>query len=143
MPSVMDKEKFVTKQAKNWDSPEHFLQFHEVTPCDCGAKKCKGWQLRWKFGAERRREEGKVKPQGPSGAAGYIYFARLGDLVKVGFSKNPDERVHRLNALLLGVCKGNRELEAELHSEFSDLHERGEWFRADPRLLERMEALCE
>jgi hypothetical protein len=32
------------------------LRHHDIVPCECGKPKCKGWALRWKFGAERRRE---------------------------------------------------------------------------------------
>lgn len=142
MSSVMDRDKFVLKQAKGWDSVEEFLKYIAVSPCDCSKKKCKGWQVRWKFGAERRREEGNRKPPpGPSGTPGYIYFARLGDLIKIGFSQNPEARIRGFNGLLLATCEGNRELEAEFHAEFADLCERGEWFRAEPHLLQRIEEL--
>jgi hypothetical protein len=48
---------FIRKEAARRGVPEeHLLEFHEVVPCECGKKKCKGWAVRWKFGAERRRE---------------------------------------------------------------------------------------
>lgn len=143
MPSVMDRDTFVRKQSKGWDSAEDFLTYHEVSPCDCGKKKCRGWQVRWMFGAERRRKSGdqRQRATAPSSKTGYIYFARLGDLIKIGYSKDPELRAQSLSAELLATCMGDREYEAELHSEFGDLRERGEWFRTDPRLLERIEAL--
>lgn len=60
MPSVMDREKFERKAAKRSGvTVEHFREYHEITPCDCGHKDCKGYQVRYKFGAERRREAEK------------------------------------------------------------------------------------
>lgn len=56
--SGMDRDKFVRKQVKRggWQSREQFEKFIAVIPCDCGKRKCKGWRVRWKFGAQRRRE---------------------------------------------------------------------------------------
>ena len=142
--SRMDISEFALKEAKRggWKSVDEFRQYHEITPCDCGKKKCKGWQVRWKWGAERRREAGRPRARRtPSTVPGFIYFARLGDLIKIGFSQDPATRVRSLNADPLAICEGTRELEAELHDEFGDLRESGEWFRAEPRLLERIEAL--
>jgi hypothetical protein len=51
------RDKFIRKEAERAGvTAEHLLEFHEVLPCECGKPKCKGWQLRWKFGAQRRRE---------------------------------------------------------------------------------------
>jgi hypothetical protein len=48
--------KFEQKIAKSggWSSVEEMRKYLDVTPCDCGWSKCKGWQVRWKFGAMRR-----------------------------------------------------------------------------------------
>lgn len=70
-----------------------------------------------------------------------VYFARLGDLVKIGISHDPVERANSLNAELLTAIDGGRDLEARLHREFADLRVRGEWFSAEPSLLERIEEL--
>jgi hypothetical protein len=51
------REKFIRREAERAGVTEkHLLEFHEVVPCECGKRKCKGWQLVWKFGAKRRRE---------------------------------------------------------------------------------------
>lgn len=55
----MNRDKFVRKEAaRSRFTVEEFLEFFDVQPCECGARKCKGWGVRWKFGAERRREQG-------------------------------------------------------------------------------------
>jgi hypothetical protein len=52
----MKLEKFERKEAeRSGFTLEEFRQYVEVTTCDCGKRKCKGWQIRWKFGVERRR----------------------------------------------------------------------------------------
>jgi hypothetical protein len=70
-----------------------------------------------------------------------VYFARLGDLIKIGISKDPEARAYSLNAELMGTLPGGRTLEKELHKEFVALRERGEWFRVDDALLARIEEL--
>ena len=54
--SRMDRDTFVRKQAKRSGfSVEEYEQFFSVMPCECGKRKCKGWSVRYRFGAERRR----------------------------------------------------------------------------------------
>lgn len=71
-----------------------------------------------------------------------VYFARLGDLIKIGISKDPARRARSFNAVLVGTMDGDREIESALHREFADLRVRGEWFRAEPRLLSRIGELA-
>jgi len=70
-----------------------------------------------------------------------VYFARLGNLIKIGVSVDPPSRVQSFNAGLIGFVEGGRELEKQLHEEFAGMRERGEWFRADKSLLARIEEL--
>jgi hypothetical protein len=50
------REKFERKEAERAGvTVEQLLESHEITPCDCGEPKCKGWQVRYRFGTERRR----------------------------------------------------------------------------------------
>jgi hypothetical protein len=140
----MDRDTFVRKAAKRSGfTVEEYPTFFDITPCECGKKKCKGWRVRWKFGAERRREaSSKPYTPPPPPRPGFVYFARLGDLIKIGISKRPEERAYALNAELLVTLDGDTDLERSFHEEFADLRERNEWFRAEPRLLERIEALA-
>lgn len=53
----MKLEKFERKEAARCGvTVEHLREHYEITPCGCGKRSCKGWQVRYKFGAERRRE---------------------------------------------------------------------------------------
>jgi hypothetical protein len=48
--------KFERKEAERCGvTVDHLREFHEITPCDCGERSCKGWKVRYRFGAERRR----------------------------------------------------------------------------------------
>jgi hypothetical protein len=77
--------------------------------------------------------------------AGFVYFIRspLNDLVKIGYTAaHPDGRLRRLRATCpvhlepLGHFAGTPADERELHERFDGLWSHGEWFRADPALME-------
>lgn len=54
--SSMTREEFVAKCAKRSETTvESVLEFHEISPCDCGKKKCPGWKATYKFRNRRRR----------------------------------------------------------------------------------------
>lgn len=78
-----------------------------------------------------------------------IYFIRADRAIKIGYSENPEMRLGNLQVgtqhelELLAVMHGEREDEGKLHERFSDLHIRGEWFRAEPALLDFIETAAE
>lgn len=72
---------------------------------------------------------------------GFVYFALLGGLVKIGHSRKPERRARDLSAELLACFPGGRRDERRTHHEFAALRERGEWFRAEDPLLARIEEL--
>ncbi len=73
---------------------------------------------------------------------GFVYFIQAGDAIKIGFSKNPPDRLaglqtsHHEDLLLLGSIKGTPEDERNHHQMFCHLQLRGEWFRAEEELVE-------
>jgi hypothetical protein len=72
-----------------------------------------------------------------------VYFARLGNLIKIGVSVDPRQRTRSLNAELLHVEKGGRSRERELHELFQARRQDGEWFTYGGSLkhyLDRQEA---
>lgn len=69
-----------------------------------------------------------------------VYFARLGDLVKIGISVDPRQRASDLNAELVRVERGGRRRERELHRQFVDLRVVGEWFRDGDEIRAYLEA---
>jgi hypothetical protein len=68
--------------------------------------------------------------------AGWVYFIRFSDRVKVGYTTRPDERMHGLpHEEIIGIIPGTRADERAWHSLLADFHVVGEWFRADPQVL--------
>lgn len=71
-----------------------------------------------------------------------IYFVRSLDRIKIGVSVDIPRRVEvlrRINAYpleLLMTMEGSYEEEQRLHLRFIHLRAHGEWFRAEPELLE-------
>lgn len=73
-----------------------------------------------------------------------IYYAQpaKGGLIKIGFTtKDVKSRINELQTgcpdklVVLATEEGGEKREAELHNQFQDLREIGEWFRPDPRLM--------
>jgi hypothetical protein len=73
---------------------------------------------------------------------GYVYFAKLGTRIKIGFTTNWATRRRSMqtdtpdNIALLALVEGDRQLEGDLHRRFAHLRGRGEWFEETPELLE-------
>jgi len=69
-----------------------------------------------------------------------IYFAALGDEVKIGFSLHPKRRIRQLRSefgvplQLLATMEGDEDRECSLHKLFETFHLRGEWFRLVPEI---------
>lgn len=79
---------------------------------------------------------------------GFVYFARMGDSVKIGWSKWPNERMRQIQTTapgsvdLVGMFMGTREDERAMHRRFSHLRQHGEWFAADESLTRLIPCLC-
>lgn len=92
------------------------------------------------------RDESYVAPPPEDGSPPrptYVYFARLGNRIKIGISYDPARRVSEFNAELIGSVEGDRSLEARLHHEFREFRTRGEWFKAKKPLLARIEGILQ
>jgi hypothetical protein len=63
-----------------------------------------------------------------------VYYFRLGNLIKIGTSRNVFARINDLNPqAVLAIERGGYADEADRHRLFADLRVHGEWFRdADP-----------
>ena len=80
----------------------------------------------------------------------YVYFIRpigMDGPIKIGCSGSPEARLLTLSTWspfpleIVAKVEGGLFLERNIHECFSDLHSHREWFRAEPRLLEAIEAL--
>ncbi len=73
---------------------------------------------------------------------GYVYFLRSGDAIKIGFSIEPNQRKSGLQVgnpvelETLGTVSVSKITEREAKDKFNHLKIRGEWFRAEPELLD-------
>ena len=75
--------------------------------------------------------------------SGMVYFARSGNRIKIGFSKNPWARVAELRTaapdiVLLGSVSGTEDDESAFHVRFKSYCVGGEWFRADDTLVSQI-----
>lgn len=79
-----------------------------------------------------------------------VYFIQVGDLIKIGWSQQPELRAKRLGGILLGYiatresCAGQRcKHEREVHRRWAHLRVAGrEVFTADPALLDWISRRC-
>ena len=80
-----------------------------------------------------------------------IYFisAENTSLVKIGYSKDPIERLpvlQRMSPVEMGFLKiinGDRQKEHVIHVKLRDCRSHGEWFRFTPKLLKIMKSCGE
>ena len=76
------------------------------------------------------------------GVRGHVYFIRVGDFIKIGWSTRPMDRLRQLQTShpdeleIMGTIKGERSLEGKIHKRFSKSRVRGEWFEEDGPLLD-------
>jgi hypothetical protein len=72
--------------------------------------------------------------------AGWVYFIRFGDRVKVGYTTVPKRRMTQLpHEQIIGMVHGTRDDEAAWHKLLADYHVVGEWFRATPEVIAVLE----
>lgn len=99
---------------------------------------------------ERRLDEGRAKrvaktPSGRLKAQSQVYYVRLGDHIKIGYTVNMTQRMNALRADLsqvLATEPGGRELEAERHQQFAaERVSRREDFNPSRRLLAHIEEI--
>ena len=79
----------------------------------------------------------------------YVYFARAADMVKIGCSVQPVDRLVAIGEWvpykieLEATTLGGFDLEAAFHTHFADEWSHLEWFKASPRLLKMIDDINE
>lgn len=69
-----------------------------------------------------------------------IYFMKLNEFVKIGYSAKPKTRLAEIRVAspypvdIIGVMEGTRYDEARLHTRFDPHHHGGDWFRLVPEI---------
>lgn len=71
----------------------------------------------------------------------WVYFVQLGNRIKIGFSTNIKRRMIIVPGRCIALMPGTMDDEFLLHQRFMDLWDTGEWFRAEPPLMEFIAAL--
>ncbi|MCT1446200.1 GIY-YIG nuclease family protein [Brevibacterium casei] len=82
----------------------------------------------------RERLKAEQKARAHSRQAGWIYYIRVGDLLKIGYATSVWDRLtsYPPNITVLAIHPGTRELEAHLHRKFRLLLQKGrEWYADD------------
>lgn len=76
-------------------------------------------------------------------AKGTVYVIRVGDLIKIGWTSNPRERMHQLKPdAVLHYQQGTRQDEIDLHARCEKYLAKGkEWFRDSPGMKRIIEEL--
>lgn len=81
---------------------------------------------------------------GPHQPGLLVYYMRIGNRVKIGWTKNLKGRLKSIfPEELMAVEYGGQAVEAERHGQFADLRTRGEWFRLEYPLTDHIAALRE
>lgn len=81
--------------------------------------------------------------QRPDSPCAVVYYARLGNRIKIGTSTNVRDRMTDLSAEeLITLEYGGRNIELQRHREFATLRVVGEWFRMEEPLMGHMTLLA-
>lgn len=97
----------------------------------------KALQAKWAREDTAARASAKERQSGP----GHIYYIRVGDLIKIGFTTRLEQRLLQYppNAELLADHPGTRATEQDMHGRFEQYRSRGrEWFTAGVKLMEHI-----
>lgn len=79
---------------------------------------------------------------------GYVYAIRSADMIKIGYSINPQSRVVKIcsdsphGAELIAMREGTEADEAAYHIRFAPHRIQGEWFRPAPEINAEIETWC-
>lgn len=95
----------------------------------------------------RNEAEGRARRAASRGQQpGWVYYLRIGDRVKIGYSVDVKERMRAYppGSHLLAVHPGTKQLETEMHQRFAGSRAAGrEWFRETPDLTEHIGQVLE
>ncbi len=78
--------------------------------------------------------------QGTSRLHTYVYFISCRSSIKIGYTRNVEQRVSHIQMLsptpvqAVALLIGGQQLESALHARFAEYHIHGEWFRNKGRL---------
>lgn len=96
------------------------------------------WPLReMREDALSRALQHASEPRSRSTEPGYVYFARFGDRIKIGFTTNLKQRMGNIpHDQMIGSVPGTMSDEKRCHAAFEHLRIVGEWFEPGQDLLD-------
>lgn len=83
------------------------------------------------------RTQTRNQQKAATGSTGWVYYVRVGERIKIGYSANVKQRLttYPPGSLLLAVEPGTRAMESTRHKQFFHLLDAArEWFRQDDEL---------
>lgn len=81
----------------------------------------------------RQRLTTWIARTGPTAIGGYVYFVRFDGMIKIGFSRRPENRLRDIpHQEVLKVIKGTMADESWYHNRCTEWRVVGEWFRDCP-----------
>jgi len=89
----------------------------------------------------KREREIQAQREAHGNQPGWIYYIRVGELVKVGYSTDVPKRMRQYppDSVLLAVHPGTPGLEVQLHRDFTASRARGrEWYWPDTQINEHV-----
>lgn len=87
-------------------------------------------------------QENERRERHPDGDPPCVYYARLGNRVKIGYTLNLPQRMSVFQPEeVLATEPGGILVEARRHEQFARLRVSGEWFRYEDELVEHVNAL--
>lgn len=84
----------------------------------------------------------RTRPETGNDAVGYVYFLKIDDKVKIGFSAHPPGRLREVRpsqqakVQMFAYVPGTMQREKALHERLKPYRRRGEWFTLDAEVLQ-------
>lgn len=94
---------------------------------------------------DRKVREARVRHRRSDG---FVYFLLCNGLVKIGYSDNPYRRIkeHATSSpfpqKLIGLLRGGKPRERDIHAHFALYRHSGEWFFLDPYVRSEINRMC-
>lgn len=93
--------------------------------------------------AEGQADRAQVEPGvARDGVLGLVYFIKRGSLVKIGWSRNVEQRRRAVGGEILATLPGYMRDERAMHDRFAMLRMHGEWFAYTPALATYIEQIA-
>jgi len=132
---------YVVKKGKyGYWQPTRAMRDAGFSPISCGRDGPEAWAVATQWNHRWYEHRRNSQPSAGSDQRGYVYFAFVGDRVKIGFSVRPLRRIDAMITALhekprmIVALRGTMADERALHQRFAPVQTDGEWFEAIPDL---------